>query len=947
MNFKQFKTKLISLVMVFTLLFGVSATTINAIAVEVQQDRSEDASKDTLNYVSLGDSMSNGYGLDSAYKHNGFNYYASTAYPNLFAAWLERETGTPVNHSQFAMSGQRVEDIRFTLELDYDDPKVIEFFEIIDKNNDRYYSNATRTDYYNWTDIPEGQTKTVEQLFLETFDVGDLYTYKEFIDGRYNYWSSPNYPAWENAPEGTLKAAEKYQNAVKDADIISYGAGNGNYGVFLFGRVMNAMGFNGGDPSELDYFRVEDAIRDLDAEEQAFVLTYVDELYKALDKQGMSRDGGEATVMDKFIDVFVYTTVSYMANYIGTMNAIVQMNPDVEVILLALMNTYGGDPDKNIGDLMGGNNISEAISVLSIGDLLQIAYGPLNNFIAAYPTFIQARGDYKDAKFYYADTADGIECMIEVYGEDFYLDEDKDGNGTLDVNYDSITRDRFVNDIVGICNCQANCNCDGDGDRTTGCQAGDYLECNFFSKGLVWSLVSSMGVVPLSIKEILAYDSMNDEQRAEYAYSNSTKVASLAIYLAFEKAILLAGHGGKEVSVNSVLGLGSIFSNAHLFDNIFAEMNRNLPAAMAEKKAYTYGVLAGVFEGILNSSIESMLGANIGLEVSNDEIAELVSGDSARAEAAAAIIARRAVDTIVALNAPTYVSTVEAQAYSGIKDTLFAGINGMLNQQISAVGASINLTAGGYYEALTGKAFEENDVTKRELIDAFYADAQNDYAILAQYIDDSLKVALGSYYDMVGITGAYVVGVAKTEYADELAALVNAAGTIQTEAAIKAATEAYIDSVAGTSTVGLIKAISTFNKDKNIKLATYASRCIENEILMYIRKSASHKREVSIDEPLSVDWDGNELLLSDILGSEGDSISGKMEEDEERGIIRNAVRNLNERERTIIEMRFGLIDGKEQTQKEVADILGISQSYISRLEKKIMLELRKKIEEKL
>ncbi len=158
---------------------------------------------------------------------------------------------------------------------------------------------------------------------------------------------------------------------------------------------------------------------------------------------------------------------------------------------------------------------------------------------------------------------------------------------------------------------------------------------------------------------------------------------------------------------------------------------------------------------------------------------------------------------------------------------------------------------------------------------------------------------------------------------------------------------AGIEELVSIGTFGLIKAISTFNKDKNIKLATYASRCIENEILMYIRKNSAHKREVSIDEPLSVDWDGNELLLSDILGSEGESISGKMEEDEERRIIREAVQGLNERERTIIEMRFGLVDGKELTQKEVADILGISQSYISRLEKKIMIELRKKIEEKI
>ena len=160
-------------------------------------------------------------------------------------------------------------------------------------------------------------------------------------------------------------------------------------------------------------------------------------------------------------------------------------------------------------------------------------------------------------------------------------------------------------------------------------------------------------------------------------------------------------------------------------------------------------------------------------------------------------------------------------------------------------------------------------------------------------------------------------------------------------------TGAGIEELVSIGTVGLIKAITTFNKDKNIKLATYASRCIENEILMFIRKTSVHKREVSIDEPLSIDWDGNELLLSDILGSEVDSVSRRMEDDEERRIIREAVSGLDARERVIIEMRFGLNGNKELTQKEVADILGISQSYISRLEKKIMVELRKKIEEKI
>lgn len=160
-------------------------------------------------------------------------------------------------------------------------------------------------------------------------------------------------------------------------------------------------------------------------------------------------------------------------------------------------------------------------------------------------------------------------------------------------------------------------------------------------------------------------------------------------------------------------------------------------------------------------------------------------------------------------------------------------------------------------------------------------------------------------------------------------------------------TGANIEELISIGTLGLIKAISSFNIDKNIRLATYASRCIENEILMFIRKSSSQRKEISIDEPLSVDWDGNELLLSDVLGSEADTVTREMEEDEEKRIVREAVSDLNVRERLIVEMRYGLVSGKELTQKEVADALGISQSYISRLEKRIMERLRKKIEQKI
>ncbi len=156
-----------------------------------------------------------------------------------------------------------------------------------------------------------------------------------------------------------------------------------------------------------------------------------------------------------------------------------------------------------------------------------------------------------------------------------------------------------------------------------------------------------------------------------------------------------------------------------------------------------------------------------------------------------------------------------------------------------------------------------------------------------------------------------------------------------------------IEDLTSIGTIGLIKAIKTYKPDKNIKLATYASRCIENEILMYIRKSSNRIKEVSIDEPLNTDWDGNELLLSDVLGTDEDEIYKDIEAIEERKIIKNAIEKLNKREQTIINLRFGLSGREELTQKEVADLLGISQSYISRLEKKIMKKLKKEIETKI
>lgn len=152
-----------------------------------------------------------------------------------------------------------------------------------------------------------------------------------------------------------------------------------------------------------------------------------------------------------------------------------------------------------------------------------------------------------------------------------------------------------------------------------------------------------------------------------------------------------------------------------------------------------------------------------------------------------------------------------------------------------------------------------------------------------------------------------------------------------------------IEDLISIGTIGLIKAINTYKPEKNIKLATYASRCIENEILMHLRKTSSQKGEVSFDEPLNTDWDGNELLLSDILGTEGDTVMKPIEADVDRKLLMDAMEKLNARERQIIIMRFGLDGLPDRTQKEVADLLGISQSYISRLEKRIISRLKKEI----
>lgn len=188
-----------------------------------------------------------------------------------------------------------------------------------------------------------------------------------------------------------------------------------------------------------------------------------------------------------------------------------------------------------------------------------------------------------------------------------------------------------------------------------------------------------------------------------------------------------------------------------------------------------------------------------------------------------------------------------------------------------------------------------------------------------------------------------MLGTERAEYAKEKLIVHNLRLVVYIARKFDAA-GASVEDLISIGTIGLIKAVNTFCPERNIKLATYASRCIENEILMYMRKSTVLKTEISIDEPLNIDWDGNELLLSDILGSDGNEVGGRVEQEDERRLLNIHIAGLSDREREIMNMRFGLSGYKEHTQKEVADILGISQSYISRLEKRIIARLKREME---
>ena len=329
MKLKRISFKIISLIMVFTMLFGISANTISAVE-WTHDDHTHGSESGKINYVSLGDSMTNGYGLDGYNGNTGVEDYGKGSYANLFAKWLEG-TGNDVSHAQLAMSAMRIEDIHWLLEVDYEDEKVLAVIEKLADNYEYYrdnieefeevwYSVFTNGDYWTWRELVNDYRFDVAAYCIEGKDKTDSNAFNKNFKVAYGEYDDV---------EALKIVAEYYQNSVKDADIISLALGNGNFGVFAFGRIMEAIGFSG-EPAEAMIYRVENAIRELDPALQAKVLSFKAEIEtqaKAIFAEaGLFVGNTEAT--DALLNTFVYVAVSFVINYMGTVDAIVELNPN-------------------------------------------------------------------------------------------------------------------------------------------------------------------------------------------------------------------------------------------------------------------------------------------------------------------------------------------------------------------------------------------------------------------------------------------------------------------------------------------------------------------------------------------------------------------------------------------------------------------------------------------
>lgn len=487
----------ISLLLVACLMLGLCSNGLIALA-EGRKGGSTNVptQKPVINYVSLGDSMTNGYGLPGYDMDSGVADYGDGSYANLFAAWL-KEAGyaDKVNHAQLAMSGLRAEDLHWLLELDYENADAISLTDG-EWNEEAWNAMFTTGDYWTWNEIcTHSRTHSTVQAILAT-----------------GYDAFPSTYVDEENGEVAL-IAKYFQESVKNADIISLGIGNGDFGVFMMGRLMEAMEFGGADAADALVYEVENAIRELDPAMQKQVKVLIDQMYASLEQMIAGKTLPVAEEQkDALLNTAVYTSISFLLGYMGTMEAILKLNPDAQIIQVALMNTLGND--KVAGDV-------------TLGELMSSVYNYLNAYIAGLPAAAQTVGlkAYAQAEFYYAEAAE-VQCIVDVFGE-------------LVADEDSVIRDRFVENIVGT-------------------------ESN---PGMIWGLLMESVELPggynlkfVTLEQIKNFEAMTLAQRADYTADEATAeiAVSCAIYLGVEQAIL--GSADEPVTLGTMAGLGNLGS---------------------------------------------------------------------------------------------------------------------------------------------------------------------------------------------------------------------------------------------------------------------------------------------------------------------------------------------------------------------------------------------------
>lgn len=556
----------------------------------------------TINYVSLGDSMTNGYGLTGYNGNSGVADYGEGSYTNQFATWLvDNGYADEVNHFQLALSAMRAEDLHWLLEVDYDDPAVVDLIDEMDKqysNRDSVINDAIadgRLDADYAAALRQESTKKAyfeayADRWNEVFSNGDSWTWRELVhDYRFNviacyvkyYEKNPDASADVTVPyekqDGTpiysdveaLQIVAKYfQENVANADIVSNGIGNGNFGVFILGRVEEAIGF-GGKPVETMIYKVDRAIAECPAAVQTKILALKDAMYAALENY-VAVEGND--MMEALINSMVYGGLSYVLNWCGSMDAIVKLNPDAEIITMGLMNTMNG-----IKMEVGGVTID-------VGQCMNIMLGSLNAFMAAYPVTMQALGHYDDATFYYAEETQ-VECYADTYNDVIYKE-------------DNVVRDRFVNSIVG--------------------EEGNELIWNS-----IRPIAKNMGteLQTVTLEQIQAYEAMTDVEKIGCANQNGAQAMSIALYLAAEKAVLQVLRDGGTMSADAAVKMGegtlSTDSVVALFEEKLAEYT----------PANTQRVIDAIGENVFGSLGDSQQKMLVALFAMPDALGEALAED--------------------------------------------------------------------------------------------------------------------------------------------------------------------------------------------------------------------------------------------------------------------------------------------------------------------------------